>query len=383
MTTISEHELSMQLHAGAVDVKGGVIRAATVAQAGVEATGKFVLLDKDGNLTRDPKLAARKLQVVTDEQTLDTIMTSADQAGGVLKVRSDHDDSLEARAGYADNFKKIPAGKETGSDVVLQARVICDLHLNDSYRDRDVVLETASKTPKLIGLSIDMLPEFEIFNGKALMRISELYGVDIVDEGAITHAGLFLNRSVDKSARLKTATPDPLHQMADDKKPLTIDDCMAAINKLTEGFSALQAAMGKQAAAATPEALAAAVDERMKLATKDLSDKLSAVTEGIATMQKEAAALGLKKGDAKSGTGADAAAETEAQRLAAEKAKGEKSYLQIVDETVAASAGKLKRSDAHRQVMQSHPAKYAEHQKNLGVYDAAKDNRQTAAATRA
>lgn len=380
MTTISEHELTMQLHAGAVDAKGGVIRAATVAQAGVEATGKFVFLDKDGNLTRDPKLAARKLQVVTDEQTLDTLMTAADQAGGVLKVRSDHDDSLEARAGYADNFKKIPAGKEVGSDVVLQARVICDLHLNDSYRDRDVVLETASKTPKLIGLSIDMQPEFEVFQGKALMRISQLYGVDIVDEGAITHAGLFLNRSVDKSARLKTATPDPLHTMAaDDKKPLTIDDCMAAISKLGEAMTALQAAVAPK----KPDADAAGMSAQLAAEMKDTREKLAAVTEGLATMQKESAALGLKKADAKGGTGADAAAETEALRLAAEKAKDSKTYLQIVDETVAASAGKLKRSDAHRQVMQSHPAKYADHQKNLGVYDASKDNRQTAAATRA
>jgi hypothetical protein len=379
MNTISEYDLAMQLHAGAVDAKGGVLRGVTVAQAGVEATGKFVLLDAEGNLTRDAKLAARKLQVVTDEQTLETIMTAAAAAGGVLKARSDHDDSLESRAGYADNFRKIDSGADAGSDKVLPARVICDLHLNDSYRDRDVVLETASKTPQLIGLSIDMLPEFEVFKGKALMRIAELFGVDIVDEGAITHAGLFCNRSVDKSARLKTATPDPLHHMADDKKPLTIDDCMAAISKLGDAMSALQAAVAPKKVVDTDN------DGMAKMAAelKANSEKLAAVTEGLATLQKESAALGLKKGDAKGGSGADSAAENEAQRLAAEKAAGEKTYLQIVDETVAASAGKLKRSDAHRQVMQSHPAKYADHQKNLGVYDAAKDNRQTAAAKRA
>jgi hypothetical protein len=371
MTTISEHELTMQLHAGAVDSKAGVLRGVTVAQAGVEATGKFVFLDKDGNLTRDPKLAARKLKVVTDEQTLDTIMAAADMAGGVLKARSDHDDSLEARAGYADNFKKVPAGPEVGSDKVVPARVICDLHLNDSYRDRDVVLETAAKTPKLIGLSIDMLPEFEIFKDRALMRISELYGVDIVDEGAITHDGLFLNRSVDKTPRLKTAKPESLQHMAsDDKKTLTIDDCMAAINKLGEAMTALQAAVAPKKTDGDGDAMA-----KMAAQQKETAEKLAAVTEGLATLQKEAAALGLKKGDAKGGSGgADAAAETEAQRLAAEKAKGEKSYLQIVDETVAASNGKLKRSDAHRQVMASHPEKYAEHQRNLGVYDASKDN---------
>lgn len=378
MTTISEYGLAMQLHAGAVDAKGGVLRGVTVAQAGVEATGKFVFLDKDGNLTRDAKLAARKLQVVTDEQTLETILSAANAAGGILKARSDHDDALESRAGYADNFKKVPAGPEIGSDKIVPARVICDLHLNDSYRDRDVVLETASKTPQLIGLSIDMLPEFEIFKDRALMRIAELFGVDIVDEGAITHAGLFCNRSVDKTARLKTATPDPLTQMADDKKPLTIDDCMAAISKLGDAMTALQAAVTPKKADADADGMSAKLAAEMK----DTREKLAAVTESLATLQKESAALGLKKGDAKAGTGADAGAETEAQRLAAEKANGEKTYLQIVDETVAASAGKLKRSDAHRQVMQSHPAKYADHQKNLGVYDASRDPHANAKAAR-
>lgn len=182
MNTTATHELALQLIASAVDARTGTIRGVTVAQAGVEATGKYILLDADGNLTRDPAIARRRLQVVTDAKTLETLMVAANAAGGSSKSREDHDESLGARIGYADNFK------------LEGNRVVCDLHVFDSYRNRNLLLETAAKTPKEIGISIDMTPRWEIENGRALMRIEELMAVDVVDEGAITHDGLFLNR---------------------------------------------------------------------------------------------------------------------------------------------------------------------------------------------
>lgn len=341
MTTIADHDLSFQLNATAIDELSGIIRGATVAQAGVEAIGKFVMLDANGNLTREPEEAARKLQVVTDDSTLDSLMAAAQDAGGVLKVRSDHNDSLEARAGYADNFKKV------GN------RVVCDLHLNKSYRDRDIVLETAKNTPKLIGLSIDMIPSFVITKDSALMRIAELTAVDIVDAGAITHDGLFLSRGVDtKSKVVITQEILPTNKMANDKEP-TLAECLAQISSLSTALAELKAAAapdkGKEAMSAISE----------------LRTELAAIKESQVTLSKERAALGLKAEDAVV-LKALADAESERVRLKAEADKNKpKSYLELVEAKKA--EGKLKPSECHRAVMSSNPKEYALHLAANGV----------------
>lgn len=366
MIAVAEYDLSLQLFAGKVDKGAGIIYGATVGQSNVEATGKFVFLDKDGNLVRDPELAARKLQVVTDAETLATLMTAAAAAGGSTKSREDHDDSVGARLGFADNFK------------LVGNKVTCDIHVFDNYRNRDLFLETAAKTPKEIGLSIDMNPSFEIFRDRALMRIEELFAVDIVDEGAITHDGLFLNRGVDKTPKVKLAA-EPKTTMADDKKEPTVSDCMTAISELAKNFAAY-------AAANPPKKVVDADDDGMsavKTALTDLSMKLAATTEAIGEMKKTHAALGLKAGESKGGESADSTAEAERTRLAAEKAKGEKTYLQIVDEMKLArkadlDAGKIKPADIHSEAMRLHSEKYREHLKSKGVYDSSRDRMQLA-----
>lgn len=345
MTTTTEHDLSFQLNATAIDSDTGIIRGATVAQAGVEAIGKFVLLDKNGNLTRDPDEAVRKLQVVTDDTTLDSLMAAAQDAGGVLKIRSDHDDSLSARAGFADNFKKV------GN------RVVCDLHLNTSYRDRDIVLETAKNTPKLIGLSIDMNPDFELTKTTALMRISELFAVDLVDAGAITHDGLFLSRGVDnKSKVIFSEKISPTNKMAkDDSKEPTIAECMALLANLQSAVSELKT---NSASDKSKEAMSAVEEFRTELkAIKDSQTKLS----------QERASLGLKAEDA-AVLKAMAEAETERVRLKAEGEKNKpKSYLELVEVKFVEGAGKLKKSDCHRAVMASDPKAYQLHLSARGV----------------
>lgn len=374
-TLATEHEISLQLNAGAVDAKSGVITGATVAQAGVDAIGKFVMLDAAGQITRDPDQMKKKLGVVTDDETLDTIMAAASNAGGVLKIRSDHDDSLGARAGYAKNFVKIPAQNSGGK--TSPARITADLYLASSYRDRDIVLETAQNTPALIGLSIDMLPSFEIKGDRAVMRIEELYAVDIVDAGAITHDGLFLSRTVDKTPRVKTSStkPDPLLKMAtEDKKPLTIEDCMSAITQLTSGMTKLAesvAAMGK----------ASAVPEQLSAQLKTLTEGMSAQNETLLTLKKEQGALGLKLGVGGGSGGGD---ESERVRLAAEQAEKDKNakgknYLQLMADYHIAANGKLSKSDAHRHIQATQAEKYREYQKGLGVYDEARDPRRMTA----
>lgn len=353
MKTLAEYDLSYQLSAGAIDAKAGIIKGATVAQAGVKALGKFVFLDKNGKLTRDEDEAEKKIPVFTDEKTLDTLMLAAAEDGGVYKVRSDHNDALDARAGYAVNFMR------EGN------RVSVDLKLNDSYRDRDIVLETAAKTPRLIGLSIDMVPSFEIVGTgddmRALMRIEKLVAVDIVDGGAITHDGLFLQRKVDKTPTIKLATsmPDPK------PTPPTIEECMARLSKLADDFTAMQASIAKMAA---PPAAAPAVDAELKASVTKLTEQMTTLSESFNQMKRTASSLGLPAGAAAKPTAEEVDEEKERLRLAAEKeadAKKPKSYLQLVEAKKA--EGKMSGAEAHRQVMKSNPDAYRDHLKARGV----------------
>jgi hypothetical protein len=345
----AECELALQLSAGAVDAKTGVIRGVTVAQANVEATGKFVMLDTQNNLTRDPEKAARKLKVVTDNLTLETLLAAANAVGGTSKSREDHDDSIGARIGYADNFH------------LADGKVTADLHVFDSYRHRDLLLETAAKTPKEIGISIDMTPRWEIHNDRALMRIEELLAVDVVDEGAITHDGLFLARGVDNPPKVTLSTQPSPSAMADAPKEPTLQDCMTAISTLTSSVTSLAGTVAEMQKNSKASA------DQMAAGQNDLREKLAAANTAIAEVKQTAPAAG-----------ADAAAETERARLAAEQERNGKTYLQLVDaEKVARKAdldsGKLKGGDIHKIVMSAHPEKYREHLKSGGIYDKSRD----------
>ncbi len=179
VTMSAEHRSRLTLKAERVDTAGGVLHGVTVAVAGVQALGKYVFLNQAGAVTRDPKQAVKKLPIYTDEKTLSTLMSAVSDAGGRLKVREDHDDSIGARAGFADSFALSKNGTVTA-----------DIHLFESYRNRPVVIETAEKTPDKIGLSIDFEPTFELAGDKALMRVASIEAVDVVDAGAITPNGL-------------------------------------------------------------------------------------------------------------------------------------------------------------------------------------------------
>ncbi len=168
----------LQLSATAVDERTGIIRGATVARSGIFAAGKFVYTGPGGTVSPTGGAGFKKLGLFADDGFLDSLLAAVKAAGGKIRVRSDHDDTLASRAGYATNFKK--AGD----------RVVCDLNFFDAYRDRAVVLEAAEETPELIGLSIDFVPSYLIQPDKAVMRVDSISAVDVVDCGAITPRGL-------------------------------------------------------------------------------------------------------------------------------------------------------------------------------------------------
>jgi hypothetical protein len=357
----SNHTLRLLLSAASVELTLGVIRGCTVAKANVQAQGKVVFLDKAGAITRDAKLAVRELPVFTDEKFLETLMSSAAKVGPRVKSREDHNDAIGARAGFFDGFK-------------LEAdRVVADLHLFASYRNRDIVLETAAKTPEEIGLSIDFIPEFEIQGDRALMRVQKLTAVDIVDEGAITPGGLFLSAGVDSEE--KKETPQSVPPMPDDKKTPSNEEIMAALGALTKtvgecvaAMNAMKTGAGAAAAAGESDAMKAIRESNEKLAAdlKAQGERLNLITADNAKMKKERALLGFR------GTSEERAALEQKSAEDIEKmTAGQKTYLQLVDERVASE--KCSRAKAHEFVRTTNAAAYREHLKAKGVYDPAKE----------
>lgn len=291
--------MTMTLAAEAVDVPGGILRGCTVAQAGVEATGKYVMIDAEGHVTKDEAAAVRELPVWTDAKTLETLL-AASAARARFKVREDHDDTIGATAGYAANFRA--AGD----------RIVADVKVYENYRNRAVFLERVSTTPDQIGLSIDFLPSFELGNDRALMRIDRLDAVDIVDEGAITHRGLFLSAGVDspekgKPAPGKTNPPDP---MPDEKKPATNDDVMSAMNKMADTITgcmtAMSAAITKMAAPAAPVPPAESDElKAVRAQVLALSSNVEKMTAERQKNERERMLLGYRGDRAKLGAAPD------------------------------------------------------------------------------
>lgn len=338
------HTLRGQFSATSIDVNTGVLHGCVVAKAGVQATGKFVFLDASGAITRDEKLAKKKVPVFTDAKTLETLMAAAKLAGKRVKSREDHNDELGARVGFADSFKRVT--DDEGD------RVIADIHVFKTYKNRAIVLETAAETPEEIGLSIDFTPTFELIDGKALMRVTELHGVDMVDEGAITPDGLFLSARVDKAAKVEldtTLETQPPEKMA----APTPEEIMSAVNALGAKF---EECMKKMAAPAAPVA-DPKVDEALK-SVNELKTQLSATTATIAQMKREKALLGVSAGE----RAALAAAPVEdIEKHVSEK----KDYLSLVAAHVEKT--KCKKSEAHVHVMRAHSAEYREHLNARGI----------------
>lgn len=79
------HDLRLRLAASTVDSVKGTITGATVAKANVPAIGKYIFQRADGSLTTEAEGSVKKLGVATDDQTLATLMTAINQAGGGLR----------------------------------------------------------------------------------------------------------------------------------------------------------------------------------------------------------------------------------------------------------------------------------------------------------
>lgn len=161
-----------------VDKQNGIIHGVTVMESGVFAQGHFLWVDGNGMEVPEGTPRAKKIKLATDDRTIASVMDVL-KADGRARTRVNHSDLIQDRAGYSEGFE------------IEGNKLICDVNLFDSFQSRNLILETADKTPDLIGLSIDFNYTTEIAGDTGYLRAYKVNAVDIVDKGAVTPRGLF------------------------------------------------------------------------------------------------------------------------------------------------------------------------------------------------
>jgi hypothetical protein len=370
---------------GSIDSAKGILLGVAVAEVG-EATGHFAFLDKSGGVvgvggiddaTEFPS-AVRRLPLAMDEKSLNTVVASAKKR---VRTREDHDDEIESRAGYAENFR------------IQDQKVICDLKIFDSYGNRAVFLEAAAETPELIGLSGDFKFITEIVGDRAMMRVTRVEAVDIVDEGALTHAGLFsvkkagavdIGGNAKADAELSTSMAKKDDEMPDFKAFKEQCAAVAAWKaKNSEGDAVISEALAafappKEEPSTTepvkPEEKASLkselVTEMSALFATKLNEAIAtAKTEGekaakaeLVEFKKQMSALGMKTETPSVSSDAAAVA------AKAKESEQPKDFLSL--RASIATERKIKPAEAARVAMIEHPEIYRAYQVKLGILKA-------------
>jgi hypothetical protein len=137
--------------------KSGFIPGVSVITAGVEAKGhkKF-----------------------TDKKTLESVLACV-KTYGAVKVKAGHDGDFDKIVGSLGNFR------------ISGDQVLADLQLLQSHPLFQSTLEICRMMPESIGMSISFSFSSEEIEGKAYVRCTELYSVDLVSSPAANPRGLF------------------------------------------------------------------------------------------------------------------------------------------------------------------------------------------------
>jgi len=184
-----------------VDAKAGIIYGATVATA-TEAVGHGFSLD-----------------YTSLKQIVQAI-----NAAGELPVRCVHPDDNE------DPLPRLCGSIRNARLDGQSARA--DVHLLSSARDREFLLEVASKMPANIALSIEFKPDYVETQSGRVARIKSLSAVDFVGIGAVTPNGLLSRKlKMDESKLVELRAVLGLPETA------TIEDILAAIQALQDGVN--------------------------------------------------------------------------------------------------------------------------------------------------
>lgn len=409
---------------GNVDTETGILESVTVAEVGA-ATGHFACLDKAGNVigVDDPDIpgTARRIPLMMDAKGIEMVVRAGNEANRI-KAREDHDDSIGARAGFVNNFR------------VVDGKAVCDLTTLDNYRHRALFLEAAQKTPEMIGLSGEFRFVVEVIGGEAFMRVGGVDAVDIVDTGALTHAGLFRalkpRASVDRSGKTKSRAAKPNKQtfsaMADAPKvppagpgldpdndgdiDVNVRDMpdldafksmceeiasyAKGVGALHDGFaSKLKDAMASisPVTVPTPEGAPAPVsgqpsnkdasvdDPKANFTAlrSEFSQKLAEVEANTVRRVTTSVTTEMKKQFAALGIKPTAAPAPAAEVPAADASKDEPKTFFALKAKIQRDRG-LKPTEATHAAMKERPDLYRDYIKGLGIYDPSKDHKSAA-----
>lgn len=227
---MDRREYAIAFNSQSIDRAAGVIRGVAVMTAG---------LYTDRQYTAD---SGQALPLYADRTTLEQIMASAKTYGTGLKVKADHRSGVFATAGHLKNFRI--------EGDVLRA----DLHVLATEENRDKLFEMAENIPDTFGLSVSFSGPYEVKDGKAYDRCTEIYSADLVSEPAANPTGLFSR--VDDTRKDTT---------------MNIEDIAKECAALTKGLKALE----EKLSGLMPKIDADKAMEALKGEVKELSSKLT------------------------------------------------------------------------------------------------------------
>lgn len=211
-----------------------------------------------------------------DARTLQTIADAAFAAGGKVRSKDGHYGGLGDSLGIIGNIR-VDADKARG-----------DLTLLNTYEEFEHLCNLIATAPETFGMSLDCCREHEIIDGKAFIRITEIFTCDLVDAPA-ANKSLFDSKQTPKPMAEPTtpapaapaastpapaapaATPDIATIIAEALKPLVtqIGEIQTKVNELSTAVAASTPAPAAPAATpADPAAMSAIRDEFAALKTK-------------------------------------------------------------------------------------------------------------------
>ena len=209
-----------------------------------------------------------------DARTLQTIADAAFAAGGKVRSKDGHYGGLGDSLGIIANIR-VDADKARG-----------DLTLLNTYEEFEHLCNLIATAPETFGMSLDCCREHEIIDGKAYIRITEIFTCDLVDAPA-ANKSLFDSKqkpnmadpitpapaapAASTPAPAATPAPDIATIIADALKPLVtqIGEIQTKVNELSTAAAASTPAPAAPAATpADPAAMSAIRDEVAALKTK-------------------------------------------------------------------------------------------------------------------
>ena len=224
----------LSLTAQSVDESNGIIHGVSIATSGVRATGhELDILDDDGNIVESREWW-------TDAETLQSILACANEIGEPLKAKLEHGSGLREVVGSFDNLR-IEGDHLRG-----------DLRLAKTSAHGSHIMELAKSMPKQFGISVTAKMIRERSGDYDLMRCSEIYSADFVDDPAIND-GLFSAR-FDKSKK-------ELYAKLNDKRNVKPNTTM------------------------TKEELSEIVQAEIKSAMETVTDKLTSYEDRLKTLE--------------------------------------------------------------------------------------------------